>query len=68
MHAGLNEIRPYMVTDNTVLPVGQHRYCGDLHDIGKNLLKLLMEAEVLKFLFRCRCFARRFIAVAYINP
>jgi methanogenic corrinoid protein MtbC1/ligand-binding sensor protein len=46
MHAGLNEIRPYMATDNTAF-AGRAvlgTVAGDLHDIGKNLLKLLMEA------------------------
>lgn len=47
MHAGLKEIGPHMVTGNTAV-IGRvvlGTVAGDLHDIGKNLLKLLLEAS-----------------------
>jgi len=46
MHAGLNEIRPHIAVENTSV-IGRAvlgTVAGDLHDIGKNLLKLLLEA------------------------
>ncbi|MGI6685744.1 MAG: cobalamin-dependent protein [Bacillota bacterium] len=52
MHAGLNEIRPYMAGDSTAI-VGRAvlgTVAGDLHDIGKNLLKLLLEAAGLEII------------------
>jgi len=47
MHAGLNELRPYMAVSNSA-PAGRvvmGTVAGDLHDIGKNLLGLLLEAS-----------------------
>ncbi|ATW25891.1 cobalamin-dependent protein [Candidatus Formimonas warabiya] len=47
MHAGLNEIRPHMAAHNAAIAgravIGT--VAGDLHDIGKNLLKLMLEAS-----------------------
>lgn len=47
MHAGLKELRPYMAASNTP-PAGRAvigTVTGDLHDIGKNLLGLLLETS-----------------------
>ncbi|MGI6065863.1 MAG: histidine kinase [Bacillota bacterium] len=47
MHAGLEELRPYMAATNTP-PAGRvllGTVAGDLHDIGKNMLGLLLEAS-----------------------
>lgn len=46
MHAGLREIGPHMAPGNTAVSgrVVLGTVAGDLHDIGKNLLKLLLEA------------------------
>lgn len=47
MHAGLEEIRPYMAGGD-LPPAGRAilgTVAGDLHDIGKNLLGLLLEAS-----------------------
>lgn len=46
MHAGLKEIGPHMTLNNTAMSgrVVLGTVAGDLHDIGKNLLKLLLES------------------------
>ncbi|MEL7564812.1 MAG: corrinoid protein [Dehalobacterium sp.] len=47
MHAGLREIGPHMGPGNMTVSgrVVLGTVAGDLHDIGKNLLKLLLEAS-----------------------
>lgn len=47
MHAGLNELKPYMAPGSSAMSgrVVLGTVAGDLHDIGKNLLKLLLEAS-----------------------
>lgn len=45
MNMGVNVIKPYLVSEG-VEPVGKAVICtvqGDLHDIGKNLVKMMLE-------------------------
>ena len=45
MNMGVNVIKPYLVSE-VVEPVGKAVICtvqGDLHDIGKNLVKMMLE-------------------------
>lgn len=47
MHTGLKELKPLMLTDN-VQPVGRviiGTVHGDIHDIGKNLLGIILESS-----------------------
>lgn len=50
MTAGLNEIRPYLSDEDAKAPgtVVIGTVYGDLHDIGKNIVKMLMEAKGLE--------------------
>ena len=47
MNAGLQFLQPYLVKEN-VKPLGKAVICtvkGDMHDIGKNLVKIMMEGR-----------------------
>jgi 5-methyltetrahydrofolate--homocysteine methyltransferase len=48
MHAALDVLRPLLATSNEVKPLGKviiGTVRGDLHDIGKNLVKMMLEGS-----------------------